>query len=122
MTAAIEDRSACAGKSDGEGLALYRGAQASYLVASSQGDSSFVVLDAQPPYAYRGAFRVGINAAAGIDGVSDTDGLEATALDLGGAYGSGMLVVQDGYKRLPDAAQNFKYIAWRDIAHVLGLR
>lgn len=106
---------------DVEGLALYHGARASYLIASSQGDNSFVVLDAQPPFAYRGAFRIGINAAAGIDGVSETDGLEVTALDLGGAYGEGMLVVQDGFNRLPDAPQNFKLVAWKDIARVLGL-
>lgn len=106
---------------DVEGLALYHGARASYLIASSQGNSSFVVLDARPPHAYRGAFRVGIDADAGIDGVSDTDGLDVTAVDLGGPYGVGMLVAQDGYKRLPDGAQNFKYIAWRDIARALGL-
>jgi len=106
---------------DVEGLALYHGARASYLIASSQGDNSFVVLDAQQPFAYRGAFRIGINAAAGIDGVSETDGLEVTALDLGGAYGEGMLVVQDGFNRLPDAPQNFKLVAWKDIARALGL-
>jgi 3-phytase len=107
---------------DAEGLAIFRGPRANYLIASSQGNSSFAVLDAEPPFAYRGSFRVGINAEAGIDGVSDTDGLEAAALDLGGAYGEGMLVVQDGYKRLPDGAQNFKYLAWRDVARALGLR
>lgn len=106
---------------DVEGLALYRGARASYLVASSQGNDSYVVLDAAPPYRYRGAFRIGINADAGIDGASETDGLDVTAVDLGGPYIDGMLVVQDGYKRLPDDAQNFKYVAWRDIARALGL-
>jgi myo-inositol-hexaphosphate 3-phosphohydrolase len=106
---------------DVEGLALYHGARASYLIASSQGDNSYVVLDALPPFAYRGAFRIGINAAAGIDGVSETDGLEVTALDLGGPYRQGMLVVQDGHNRLPDAPQNFKLVAWKDIARALGL-
>lgn len=106
---------------DVEGLALYHGQGASYLVASSQGNSSYVVLDAQPPYAYRGAFRIGINADAGIDGVSDTDGLEVSAVDFGGAFRKGLLVVQDGYKRLPDGAQNFKYVAWEDIARALNL-
>lgn len=107
---------------DVEGLAIYHGAQASYLIASSQGNDSYVVLDAAPPYRYRGAFRIGINAAAGIDGVSDTDGLEVTSVNLGGAFSEGMLVVQDGYKRLPDAAQNFKYVPWREIARSLELK
>jgi 3-phytase len=106
---------------DVEGLAIYRGRAANYLIASSQGDSSFAVLDAQPPFAYRGSFRIGINAAAGIDGVSDTDGVEASGLDFGEAYGDGMLIVQDGYNRLPDRAQNVKYVSWRDIARVLHL-
>lgn len=107
---------------DVEGLAIYHGQKRAYLIASSQGDSSFAVLDVEPPYAYRGSFRIGINAHKGIDGVSDTDGLEATALNLGGLYSEGMLIVQDGYKRLPDAAQNFKYVPWRDIARTLQLQ
>lgn len=106
---------------DVEGLALYHGEKASYLVASSQGNNSYVVLDAQPPHAYRGAFRIGLNPGAGIDGVSETDGLEVTARNLGGPFGAGMLVVQDGYKRLPDGTQNFKYLPWQDVARALGL-
>ena len=106
---------------DVEGLALYHGKSASYLIASSQGNSSYVVLDALPPHKARGAFRIGINADAGIDGVSDTDGLEASAINFGGPYSEGMLVVQDGYKRLPDGAQNFKYVPWSDIARALKL-
>jgi myo-inositol-hexaphosphate 3-phosphohydrolase len=106
---------------DVEGLALYHGKNASYLIASSQGNSSYVVLDALPPHKVRGAFRIGINAQAGIDGVSDTDGLETSALNFGGVYGEGMLVVQDGYKRLPDGAQNFKYVPWSQIARALRL-
>ena len=106
---------------DVEGLALYHGKQASYLVASSQGNSSYVVLDALPPHKVRGAFRIGINAEVGIDGVSDTDGLETSAVNFGGPYAEGMLVVQDGYKRLPDGAQNFKYVPWSEIARALKL-
>ncbi|GGZ00896.1 phytase [Pseudoduganella plicata] len=106
---------------DVEGMGLYRGPNASYLVVSSQGSNSYVVLDAQAPYTVRGAFRIGINVAGGIDGASETDGLEVTSADLGGPYGKGMLVVQDGYKRLPDGAQNFKYVAWADIAAALKL-
>ncbi|NRR30290.1 phytase [Oxalobacteraceae bacterium] len=106
---------------DVEGMAIYHGKQADYLVVSSQGSNSYVVTDARPPYAVRGSFRVGINAAAGIDGSSETDGLDVSSANLGGAYARGMLVVQDGYKRLPDGPQNFKYIAWDDIAQALHL-
>ena len=89
---------------DVEGLAIYQGRAGgpSYLVVSSQGNDSFLVLDAKPPYALRGGFRIGINAALGIDGVSETDGIEVTSADLGGIYAQGLMVVQDGHKRLPD--------------------
>jgi 3-phytase len=107
---------------DVEGLALYRGTGGNYLIASSQGNNSYVVLDAEPPYRYRGAFRIGINIAAGIDGTSETDGIEATPVNLGPPFERGMLVVQDGYKRLPEGPQNFKYVAWQDIAELLGLQ
>ncbi|MFM9433585.1 3-phytase [Janthinobacterium sp. CG_23.3] len=106
---------------DVEGLALYHGAKGDYLIVSSQGNNSYVVLDAAAPNRVRGTFRVGYNLAAGIDGTSETDGLDASSANLGGAYASGMLVIQDGYKRLPDGPQNFKYVAWEDIARALKL-
>ncbi|WP_100427407.1 phytase [Janthinobacterium sp. 67] len=110
---------------DVEGMAIYRQPEAKantgYLIVSSQGDSSYVVLDAQAPYKVRGRFKVGFNLPAGIDGTSETDGLDVTSANLGGAYAQGMLVIQDGYKRLPDGPQNFKYVAWRDVAKALKL-
>lgn len=108
---------------DVEGLAIYQGRAGgpSYLVVSSQGNDSFLVLDAKPPHALRGGFRIGINAALGIDGVSETDGIEVTSADLGGIYAQGLLVVQDGHKRLPDGPQNFKLLPWSDVAKALKL-
>lgn len=108
-------------KADVEGVGIYRGARRSYVVVSSQGNDSYVVLDAAPPFKVHGAFRIGVNVAAGIDGTSETDGLEVTSANLGGPYARGMLVVQDGYKRMPDGPQNFKLVAWDDIARALGL-
>jgi 3-phytase len=106
---------------DVEGLGLYHGAAGSYLVVSSQGNDSFVVLDAAPPYRVRGAFRVGMNLGARIDGASETDGLDVSSLDFGGAFGRGLLVVQDGFKVLPEGPQNFKIVAWDDVARALQL-
>lgn len=106
---------------DIEGLALYHGERSDYLVISSQGNDSYVVLDAQAPYAVRGAFRVGLNAEQGIDGASETDGLEVTAVNLGGIWNRGMLVVQDGRKRMPEGPQNYKYLPWSAVADALGL-
>ncbi|MCF6763413.1 phytase [Pseudomonas fragi] len=106
---------------DIEGMGLYQTEKDNYLVISSQGNDSYVVVDAEPPYALRGAFRVGVNAAAGIDGASETDGLEVTSANLGGPWSKGMLVVQDGRKRMPEQAQNFKYIPWTEVAKALHL-
>lgn len=106
---------------DVEGMAIYFGAEHDYLVVSSQGDSSYLVLDAQAPYRVRGKFRVGINPIAGIDGTSETDGIDVSSVNFGGKFRTGMLVVQDGNKRLPDGPQNFKYVAWEDIARALKL-
>lgn len=106
---------------DIEGLAIYQGATRNYLVISSQGNDSYVVLDAVAPYAVRGAFRIGLNAQLGIDGTSETDGLDVTSANLGGIWGAGMLVVQDGRKRMPEARQNYKYLPWTVVAEALGL-
>ncbi|BBB59802.1 3-phytase [Undibacterium sp. KW1] len=106
---------------DVEGLAMYFGQQKNYLLVSSQGDSSYLVLEAQAPYRLRGKFRVGMNLAKGIDGTSETDGIEVSSVNFGGEFSLGMLVVQDGYKRLPDGTQNFKYIPWSAIARSFKL-
>ena len=106
---------------DIEGMGLYQTDKDNYLVVSSQGNDSYVVLDAEPPYAVRGAFRVGVNAAAGIDGASQTDGLDVTSANLGGPWAQGVLVVQDGRKRMPEQSQNFKYIPWAQVAKALHL-
>lgn len=108
-------------RADVEGMSIYHGPSASYLIVSSQGDSSYVVLDVRAPYRVRGRFKVGFNLEAGIDGTSDTDGLDVTSSNLGGPYAQGMLVIQDGYKRMPDGTQNFKYVGWQDVARALKL-
>jgi 3-phytase len=105
---------------DVEGLAIYHNDQHKWLVISSQGNDSYVVLDGEPPYAVRGAFRVGLNAEAGIDGSSETDGLDVTATNLGGPWQQGLLVVQDGRKRMPEQPQNFKLVPWSGIADLLN--
>lgn len=106
---------------DIEGLAIYQGTTRNYLVISSQGNDSYVVLDATAPFAVRGAFRIGLNAQQGIDGASETDGLDVTSANLGGIWNAGMLVVQDGRKRMPEDRQNYKYLPWTAVAKALGL-
>jgi len=106
---------------DVEGMGIYQGKNKNYLVVSSQGNNSYVILDAAAPYKTRGVIRINLDAERGIDGVSETDGLEVTHANLGGAFGEGMLVVQDGHKVMPEAPQNFKYVSWEKIRTALML-
>ena len=109
-----------------EGLSIYAppggGPDDGFLVASSQGNHTFVVYDRAPPHAYRGTFRVG--EAGALDGVEDTDGLHVVSAPLGPRYPMGLLVVQDGVNLAPDGAeanQNFKLVSWRDVLDALDL-
>ncbi|WP_431264687.1 phytase [Roseateles chitinivorans] len=104
---------------DVEGMAVHRGPAGAWLVVSSQGNDSYVVLDADAPHAVKGRFRVGLNPARGIDAASETDGLDVTSASLGGEYGDGLLVVQDGHKRWPMGRQNFKLVPWREVVRVI---
>ena len=106
---------------DVEGMAVHRSPAGAWLVVSSQGNDSYVVLDADAPHAVKGRFRVGLNAARGIDAASETDGLDVTSASLGGEYGEGLLVVQDGHKRWPMGRQNFKLVPWRDVVKAIEL-
>jgi 3-phytase len=106
---------------DIEGMGIYQGKKSNYLVVSSQGNNSYVILDAIAPYKVRGIIRVDMDAELGIDGVSETDGLEVTHFNLGSDFSEGMLVVQDGHKVMPEAPQNFKYVSWDKIRTALGL-
>ena len=105
---------------DVEGLAIHPGR--GWLVVSSQGSDSYAVYDIRPPFAQRGTFAIGTNAALGIDAVSETDGLDLTPANLGGPYKDGLLVVQDGHKRLPQGPQNFKLVPWSDVEKAVQSR
>ena len=108
---------------DVEGLAIYAPTdsdEAGYLVASSQGNSSYVLFDRAPPHAYRGTFVVEIEGRR----TGDTDGLDVTALEGAAGFDAGMLVVQDGINAASDgsyAHQNFKFVPWASIASALSL-
>jgi 3-phytase len=104
---------------DVEGLALYQTPARDLLVISSQGSDSYVIVEAEAPWPVLAHFRIGMNAGQGLDGASETDGLAVTSQDLGGDFSEGMLVVQDGRNVMPLEPQNFKYVAWGDIAELL---
>ena len=89
---------------DVEGLAVYAppdaGPGAGYLIASSQGNWTYVVFDRVPPHAYRGTFRIADGPR--IDGAGETDGIEVVATPVGPDYPRGMLVVQGRLQRRRD--------------------
>lgn len=100
---------------DVEGLALFQaGAGAGYLIASSQGDSSYVVYERAAPHGFRFSFKIGNNAALGVDAATATDGIDVTNLGLGGEFGQGLFVAQDNTNT--GANQNFKLVPWSSIA------
>lgn len=121
MLAAEKDNSAL--KADMEGMGLYKlDATRGYLIVSSQGNDSYAVFRREGNNEYLGTFAVGSNAAAGIDGISETDGLDVTSGSGGGIYAQGMMVAQDGRNVSPPEHQNFKIVPWADIAKALGLQ
>ena len=102
---------------DVEGLDIYDDGLQRLLIASSQGDHSFVVydLDSLEPLL---SFRIAPNEGSRIDAVSETDGIAVTSIALPG-YERGVLVVQDGHNTQPRRRQNFKVVDWRKIEGLL---
>ncbi|MFC6633112.1 phytase [Microbulbifer taiwanensis] len=118
LVAAVDEERLVA---DVEGMGLYLNGDNSYLVVSSQGNNSYTLFS-RDGSEFVGHFRVDMNLDQGIDGSSETDGLEVTSAALGADYPEGLLIVQDGRNRLPSEAQNFKLVSWGDIAGKLELQ
>lgn len=98
---------------DLEGLTIYYAGNGSgYLLASSQGSSSFAVFRRAGDNEYLGSFAV--KGANGIDGVSGTDGIDVASTALGELFPHGLFVAQDDNNG--GANQNFKLVGWERIA------
>jgi 3-phytase len=103
---------------DAEGIAIApRGATAGELVVSSQGDSAYAVYNLEDG-AFAGRFRIG-PGAKGVDGASETDGVEIALGAFGPAFPEGVMIAQDG-DNAPEA-QDFKLISWADVRRALRL-
>ncbi|HET9223437.1 MAG TPA: phytase, partial [Roseiflexaceae bacterium] len=102
---------------DVEGLTIYdAGGGRGYLIASSQGDNTFVLYRREGANAYVTTFE--IVAAGHVDGVSQTDGIDVTSANLGPAFPQGMFIAQDG--KNDECNQNFKFVRWQSIAATIG--
>jgi 3-phytase len=98
---------------DVEGLALYETTGGGgYLLASSQGNSRFVIYD-RKTLAYLATFRIRPNEKKKIGGVTDTDGIDAVSGNLGPLFPLGAFIAQDGDNG--DLHQNFKIVSWTDL-------
>ena len=101
---------------DAEGVAIApMGEKDGYVLVSSQGDNAYVAYRLSDD-GYAGRFRV-VDGAIG--GSEETDGIDLMLGDFGPNYPGGLFVAQDGHNAT--AAQNFKLVAWDDIARALGI-
>ena len=114
---------------DIEGLSIYYGAAGNgYLIANSQGDSSYAVFRREGNNEYLGSFVVGDNrsTAGTIDQVNESDGLDVINVPLGSMFPNGLLVLQDGAddpqnvvedeEELENNSTNFKFVPWESVA------
>ena len=108
---------------DVEGMSLWLKADGTgYLVVSNQGKDNYAVYRREGANEFVGHFHVVANDELGIDGASETDGLDVTSASLGPGLEQGLLVVQDGRNLTPTARQNFKFVPWSRIAEAMGLK
>lgn len=106
---------------DAEGVTIFYGAgNQGYLIVSSQGSNDYNVYRRDGDNAFIGKFAI-VPSDRGIDGTSDTDGIDVTSTPLGSAFAHGVFIAQDGDNTSPNAAQNFKLVPWERIAKALNL-
>lgn len=109
---------------DVEGLTIYYGADgAGYLLASSQGDSSYAVFSREEDNDYLGSFVID----DGLDGVEESDGADVVNVALGSQFPNGLLVVHDGSNEpqnveldddeVQNFNTNFKFVPWENVAN-----
>lgn len=106
-------------KDDVEGLTILRDRGVDYLIVSSQGDSTYPVYRIEgDQHVYVGRFA--IVDGPDIDGVTQTDGLDAYSGPIG-PFPEGAIAFHDHEDAPNPGQQNFKIVDWRDIRGALGL-
>jgi len=100
---------------DAEGVAIAPvGATGGYVLVSSQGDNSYAAYRLSDD-SFAGRFKI---ARGSLGSTEETDGIDLVAGDFGPAFPGGLFVAQDGKNEA--GAQNFKLVAWSDVAVLLG--
>ena len=72
-----------------------------YLVVSNQGENDYAVYRREGDNEFVGFFHIVANAAAGIDGASETDGLDVSSAALGAAFPAGCWSCRTGATSRP---------------------
>lgn len=87
-------------RADVEGVALVVGKtkEEGFVVVSNQGVSAYNVYRRQAPHEFVMAFTIA--AGAGVDGVTNTDGVAAVGTGLGDKFPKGLVVVHDDANEL----------------------
>jgi 3-phytase len=99
-------------KPDVEGLTIYYATGTKgYLIASSQGASTFKVYEREGANTFVQTIDPGGDAR--LD-VGESDGIDVTNVAMSSRFPRGLFVCQDGRQR--EGRQNFKLFAWEDIA------
>ena len=99
-------------QADVEGLTIYYASGTKgYLIASSQGASTFKVYERDGSNAFVQTIDPG--GGSNLD-VGETDGIDVTNVATSRRFPRGLFVCQDGHQR--NGRQNFKFFAWEDIA------
>ncbi|NEQ20818.1 MAG: phytase [Microcoleus sp. SIO2G3] len=116
-------------QADAEGLTIYYGENGTgYLLASSQGDSTFAAYSREGNNEYLGSYQIG--ESNGIDSVQNSDGADVINVPLGDQFPFGLLVVHDGSNdpavlvdddgELENASTNFKFVPWQNVANAFS--
>ncbi|KAH7135152.1 hypothetical protein B0J11DRAFT_564558 [Dendryphion nanum] len=106
---------------DVEGITLVpaKSGKDGYLFVSSQGISSYLVYQRAPPHEYVMTFTIVENEKAGVDRVSNTDGIAAVGNKLGKDFPGGLFVTHDDANELTGGGTakeaSFKLVSLVDI-------
>lgn len=102
---------------DVEGVAIAKTFTKTLLFVSSQGDSTFSVFDMEKDFAFVKRFQVARGPTC-VDDVTESDGIEVSTEDLGGAFSSGVFITQDGTNDVGN--QSFKLVPLSQILNGAG--
>jgi 3-phytase len=95
-----------------KGLALYRTHTGSgYLIASSQGNLTYVVYKREPGNAYVGSFQIDAGVA-----LLKSNGLGVSNFGLDAAFPEGVFIAQNATSFDSNTGPNFKLVPWGSIA------